>query len=102
MAKDDGFIARLARAVEDLGSAVIPPKVFIYMNDLIKDAKNKEPVIAVQIEGQDKLVYTNKVEILDAEGRVVARVVFNPAGLATAPFHKVRAWVETRHRIRVS
>jgi hypothetical protein len=92
---------RLAREIADMGQTIIPPKVFIYMNHFIKEKKVSDPVITVQYEGNKDVVYANTVELLDEQGRVMARVKFDPAGLSGAPFHHVRAWVETRLKVRI-
>lgn len=73
-------------------------KRFVYMNEAIREAEPSKPVIVVQI-GQ-RLKNTNLVRLTVA-GVVVAEVRFVKEGLAAAPQHKVRAFVELFDGIEV-
>lgn len=66
-------------------------KRFVYMNEAIREAEPSKPVIVVQT-GQ-RLKNTNLVRI-KVGGKVVAEIRFLKDGLADAPHHKVRAFVE--------
>jgi hypothetical protein len=92
---------KLAAEIRDMSNKVIPPKAFIYMNHFIKEKKVTDPVITVQYEGNKNVVYSNCVELHDDAGRCLVRIVFDPDGLPNAPFHHVRAWVETRLNVRL-
>lgn len=92
---------RVAKPVEEKQSFLDDNITRIYMNHFIKDPNNKEPVITVQRGNRPNLIYAHRVRIVDDRGRTVATVVFDPEGLKSAPFHHVKAWIETDFNIEV-
>lgn len=66
-------------------------RVFVYMNEAIREEEPSKPVIVVQRAG--KLTNTNRV-LLKVAGKIVGRIRFSKTGLKAAPQHRVRAWVE--------
>lgn len=71
-------------------------KVIVYMSHLVRDKENAraefpQPVVSV-LDGK-RTMYVNEVEVMDKDGNVVCRVVYDP-NKDPSPHHKVSAWVE--------
>jgi hypothetical protein len=66
---------------------------YIYMNEHIKEAKPKDPVICTFDNQTKRVVYSDVVEIRDRHGVVLARVKYDPKGIKNSPHH-AKAWVE--------
>lgn len=67
-------------------------KALIFMNDEIRKAKPRKPVIRVQLE-DGRYLDTNRIMF-----RGHATVQFSQAGCPEIETHAVRAWVETDER----
>jgi hypothetical protein len=67
----------------------------IYMNHLVKNPKNAEPVIVLD-KGVNACSYANAVDILDENGKRVAIVCWKKEGFTGNLGHEVRAWVDVQ------
>jgi hypothetical protein len=67
----------------------------IYMNHLIRERSTKEPVIAIEDDLSDGVLYANAVDIM-GPSRIVHGKLAGKAG------HDVKVWIETRAKLGVS
>lgn len=66
---------------------------YVYMNERIRQARPRKPVIVVQRTNPAQRVESNCFAIL-VGGRAIGRIVFSPEGLAQCESHEVKAWIE--------
>jgi hypothetical protein len=73
-------------------------RIYVYMNEKIREKKPSGPVIVVQTG--KRLRCTNRARLV-VDGKVIGEVRFAARGLSVAPKHHVRAFVELRSDVKV-
>lgn len=75
--------------------------VIIYMNEQIRNAKPKGPVIdVIEKQGSMKRVTQTNEAALFVDGQYIGRVVYDPAN-NPSDTHCVKAWVEFNDSVEV-
>lgn len=66
---------------------------YIYMNERIRQARPRKPVIVCQRTNPVQKMESNCFVLL-LGGRTIGRIVFKPEGLPQCDTHEVKAWIE--------